>query len=173
MTVLISVDPSIKDFGWAVFLVDDKRKVCGYSDSGFIRFSSKVSWEERIDESVDSIGEATKGWGKGSGGSGGLLGAIEHPEPYASARGEAAKNTGATLKLMAQAWSIRAAMRANGGRVTMTTPTGWKGQTNKDHTARRMLRAWGLNFDNHNECDAVGIGTWYIREILGYRLTGR
>jgi len=163
---LFCIDPSIKALGWAVF-EDDGLWVL--DESGVLTFGkADGDWQERVKVSAERVYDLAVEYGI----SAGDRCVIEHPQVLGGARGEAASNTGATLKLMAQAWTLRTVMEeCLAVETVMVHPTEWKGNAPKEVTQRRVRRHWRWTGEDHNEADAVGIGDWYLRKAK--RLTGR
>lgn len=189
--LVLCIDPSVKDLGFAWFDVKLTLKKARLRGSGHYRCRGMdggvdAGWDERIDESVEwlyrtvlrelderasMIGIADRGQGK-------LWKVVmEMPQPFGGGvggRGDAAKNTGATLKLMAQVWAMRQMLLDFDltGSVKLVEPSVWKGQKDKEVTMRRNRRHWKWEGSNHNESDAVGIGDWYIRKFLEFKIDG-
>lgn len=156
---LLSIDPSTKTLGWALF---DRRN--GSADwrlvrSSYIRRRPKADWMQGIDDMVAQLMGVAKKYGV-------HVVVIEKPQVFGGNAGVAAANTESVMKLSACVWAIRQAMRyvAPVMHVELVNVNKWKGQTPKSVTQMRVRRHWGWDGKDHNEADAVGIGDWWIRK---------
>jgi hypothetical protein len=93
---------------------------------------------------------------------------IEEPQQFSGSRkGQAARNSGAVLKLIALVYSIRQMALNLGKKVVLAPVTQWKGQVPKEVMARRLSKYYDLSEMTPDEIDAVGIGRWYLEEYDG------
>jgi len=180
MPRLLSVDPSICDLGWAVFYwtghtMDDSGEV---SKQGRARLlvSGHIRNKSFTDEFLDTIDPAAwaiwvhsldvmaKNVFRLAHEEGVSEAIIEMPEVWGgSKRGIAANNSGAIMKLTAFVFTLREALSFGGIPVYLVPVRVWKGQQPKSITKKRVSKHWGWLGTNHNECDAVGIGGWFLR----------
>lgn len=153
------VDPSLKAMGFARFELYAEKDAL--AESGVIRGQKDGGTWARTDWCVDALGglmeESPVGWAN-------VLVLIEEPAHYDGGAGTAARNSGAILKLLGLAASIRGRVISYGGHVIMVPVRRWKGTVPKAVTARRIQRAWNWTGSDHNEADAVGIGDWWLRK---------
>lgn len=152
---LFAVDPSIKAMGLAMFLrIGKKWKL---KQSTVIHPPSKaksLSWVRRLDIVVADFTthiDSAATYGP-------ITVAIELPD-Y---RTEAAANSGSIEKLVACVFTIRAICQARGYTPLLFPVRVWKGNVPKSVTQRRIIRDWGWTGTDHNEADAVGIGSFAI-----------
>lgn len=171
---VLTIDPSIKKLGWAVFAhgVNTVRYEC----SGLLRYSkdwehddpNHPEWISRVDSAVEDVEKLV------------ILHRpvrmlIEQPDIWASGRGEGANNSGSILKLFSLVISLRQRrVDATPLIITQLVPVKkWKGTVPKKITQRRILKHWGISMDDvedHNEMDAVGIGDWYFRKFMNFTI---
>lgn len=166
------IDPGTKRLGWAEFAEGDRTvRLCR---SGVVIAARKDPWKKRMDFMVRevvkrlqmkqtkekmriAVYEVT----------------IEMPQQFQSARGQAALNSGAVMKLIATVFSLRQALLERGYGVRLVNVSKWKGQVKKKVTAKRVQRWWGkeLTADEElkggDELDACGIGDWWYRRGSG------
>jgi len=102
---------------------------------------------------------------------------IEYPYFQANERGITAARSGDTLKLAFLCGMLtETAMRLKAV-VKLVTYNQWNGQLPKDVTAKRCKEHYGLEFDSNtienNVSDAIMLGDWYIKQILGEKVIAR
>ena len=147
---MLSVDPSIKALGYAMF-TRGKLKSSGHKN-----LKSKKDWVSNVDEMVEFIRELLDDID---------LCVIELPDVFTSARGLAASNSGAIVKLMAIVFAVRQMCLEEGIGVYLLPVRKWKGNLPKEITQLRMKRRWGVVSKSNDEIDAIGIGTFYLERI--------
>lgn len=166
---VICVDPGTRVMGWAHF--------SGASPvlkgSGFIRCApgKDLSWIDHVDSQVRQFESLVNRIGLGyaanpttSARYPGML-ICELPGVQGGAAGEAAKNSGDILKLMALVFALRERATSLGLDTQLVPVNIWKGQVPKEITQMRVKKHWGWLGSDHNEADAVGIGDWYYRKV--------
>jgi hypothetical protein len=121
-----------------------------------------LTWVYAVDWMVESIRRVEGGGELIS------VAVIEMPSHLPTARGMAASNSGAILKLGFCVSSLRQALRDDGIPVELIGVRFWKGQAPKEVTQRRMQQVWGVEYAKEDEYDAIGIGDWFVRRVLGY-----
>lgn len=159
--VVIAIDPSIKALGFACFEVNGAKSSLLYSTAIYqakansvTAHNRKLEWIDRMDEMANQVIKLSSKYQV----RGRTKVVIELPD-Y---RTEAASNTGSLDKLIAMVFTLRAKFESIGCPVNFAPVTVWKGNTPKSITQMRIKRKWGWNGDDHNEADAVGIGSWFI-----------
>ncbi len=164
----MTIDPSICDLGYALFALSSS----GPSKRAHIILADNIAQHSSEDFTIRSDAAAQ------------ILTriaithkvsevAIELPDHYSSAKGEAAKNSDAILKLIFQVATIRSTILSliPSCEVILIPVRKWKGSQPKHLTQRRIRNHWHFENVNHNICDAVGIGDWLLRKRRGYRPT--
>jgi len=169
---LLTIDPGTKRLGWAIFEFDYRfkiPKVCLYR-SGFIAESSKTKdWIERIDLMTKQILGICQNLIFYSSE---IKILIELPTNFAgSSKGAAALNSGSVGKLMACVFQLKGAISHvfPSFDIQLISVRTWKGNVPKTITEKRILKYWGRKGKVNDESDAIGIGDWYIRNILKYQ----
>jgi Holliday junction resolvasome RuvABC endonuclease subunit len=158
--MLLTIDPGTKTTGYAVFSIDEHNKDAFLIRTGHFKGRHK-EWIPNVDQIVCSFDCAQFRQVDQ------VL--IEQPQLFISSnKGRAASNSGAVIKLMALAFSLRQLFILTGYQVQMVPVNTWKGQLPKVITARRMKKHWNHSSSCNDETDAVGIGDWYIRKQLQY-----
>lgn len=164
MNILLAIDPSICDLGWALFQTFPSTKQAKLLKADNIAQPSFESLEDRSDTAAHILTNLTPPPSQAI---------IELPDHYSSAKGQAARNSDAILKLMFQVATIRTTLLHSlpACQVTLIPVRRWKGTQPKHITQRRILTHWNFTNTNHNICDAVGLGDWFLRKRMGYRPT--
>ena len=158
--LLFAVDPSIKAMGFAVFFSYAAKRQLKHSAVIHPPNKAKsLGWVERLDLMVSQLTDLMDYW-------------IDHydVEPtiitvaieLPDYRTEAAANSGSIEKLVACVFTIRAICQARGYTPLLFPVRVWKGNVPKSVTQRRIIRDWGWTGTDHNEADAVGIGSFAI-----------
>ena len=164
--MLFAIDPSIRKCGLAVFAATACSKLL---DARTLRSTESKLWLRRSDEMVRLVANAIETYRKTQ-----RLHAhtcrvlIEMPSHYSSAVGNAAKNSGAILKLMFFVASLRQLLIGLGYCATLIRVNQWKGTVPKAITERRMQKRYGkqaLHGLDDNAIDAIGIGTWFLENM--------
>ena len=93
----------------------------------------------------------------------------EIPEHWKGVQGGSAEESGSVGKLQFFCGGVHALMSPLVRDIRNVTPSGWKGQMDKDMIRRRLMRrmpsqAQNLEKLNHNIVDAIGIAYWWIEE---------
>jgi len=155
---ILAIDPGLKKTGWCVFDTEE-----GYVCSSVISVKNRSSdWVQKLDFVVIRVLNLISSYHIGT-----VI--VEQPQLFLSSwKGQAASNSGAVLKLTALVFSIRAAAGLYKRRpeCVLVTVRKWKGSTPKRITQRRIKRQWGVSPKDDNEADAVGLGSYYLREVL-------
>lgn len=165
---LMTIDPSTRNLGWALFCLADMKGT--YKDSGHVllKDGDDTTEPEEPDEKAwiirsDAMCEAV------------LTIAHKHQPrlvlielPKVMAGHEAAMRSDAITKLGFCTGQIRGSLRQYGFQVQCIPVGVWKGNTPKQITQDRILRHWGLQPADHNEADAIGIADFHIRRVLRY-----
>lgn len=142
----ISIDPGITCCGFSFFVDGLLHK------SGFIR-GKGATWLDRVDYVIDRIEELTTSIPSAQ------TVAIELPQ----AMGTAASNGNSIIKLMGFIMAVRERLKGNGLIIVTIPVRSWKGSVPKHITELRVRRRhpeW-CGTDS-NECDAIGIGDYYL-----------
>lgn len=177
MTRVLSIDPSIKAMGWAILDVHTLNPAPKMSHiiSGCLKQTKDYDLEKaadllkRIDEctsfSRDLIAKHRPHYV-----------VIEEPQIFGAGgtdKASAANNSGAVLKLNAVVYSIRSMVQYSDFRHDPRPPlpillkvTKWKGNSPKRVTQLRVQRDLGVDFSDHNQMDAIGIGRYFIKQVL-------
>lgn len=160
MKRIISIDPSICSLGWAEFSLNNSKQTAILKDTGSIHLN-KGTWIERLDTMINRLLYFL---------SGNLIVLIELPHIYTvGQRGIAAGNSESIMKLCAFVFALRESLLHNPNcKVILITVQKWKGNLPKVRTAARMKKHWKFESDNDDIVDAVGIGSYYIKEILKF-----
>ena len=160
---LLTVDPSIRAMGVAMFIVD-RHGEARYHESWVCEaklIGKNTHWMDRLDEMVAVVFEAIYRFRANHV-------VIEMPPLQGGFYRQGRKGrTGDILKLMGLVFSLRQMVMESKSdswvdRCELVLPMVWKGQVKKHITRKRVLRKWGLDISDDNECDAVGIGDWYL-----------
>jgi hypothetical protein len=94
---------------------------------------------------------------------------FEIPEYWGGVIGQSARESGSVHKLFFLLGGYFRAALEGSRQIEWVTPSGWKGQMNKDMIRRRLkIRYpdqgdWLENLD-HNAMDAIGIAYWFCKE---------
>lgn len=188
MSYVLSIDPAGRHMGWAFFELLPTRRahlvVSGGIDTppapkANLELSmGSNGWVQNVDSVVNELGriyaqlQAEYKFSDSE-----VLVLVELPDVYGSATGQAASNSGAIIKLMAVVFAVRTIFVAWGCKCLLYPVRVWKGTLPKEITQKRIVKywRWGENAHrstrgniNHNEADAVGIGDYHIRQVLGY-----
>lgn len=165
MTTILCIDPGTRKMGMAEFKVNHKTRTAKLTAYFVVLIpKSKGEWRDRIDmmanEAVQFCNEHKP-----------HIVLIEEPQLFLStAKGRAASNSGAVLKLVAMAYCMAGALGALfTEKVIMVPVRKWKGNVPKEITQKRVAKYWHCKSGDDNITDAVGIGDWYIRKQLGYK----
>jgi len=165
MSRLLCIDPSIRALGWAVFSMQKKRRKAELIYSGVIKLRGQ-DWIAKMDQMVDAVHFEAAGLK--------LLYKevtilIEMPQIFGG-RGVVAQNSSALYKLIACVFSLRQMFLDLDEEVVLIPVTKWKGQVPKEVTQRRVRKYWKWKGTDHNEADSIGIGDWYIRKELQWKV---
>ena len=142
---VLSIDPSIRNTGWAQFRGDEKQ------GSGVIRTQGTDDFA-RIRSIVDAVMLLIP--------SGGCDVVVEVPPAFTyarSARGGKGLNAASMQKLNWVVGAICTAASLRSSSVHSVSPAEWKGRRNK---------AWDKAISgkrSSDEADAIGIGEWWLR----------
>lgn len=168
--VLLAVDPSTRNMGWAVVKLDDTSRTGRYVKSGVLRMKkdldgdvdgeASLEWVARVDEVVKFVMDKATSVGADEV-------YIEMPSTYGGGKGGVASNSGAVMKLAFCVAAVRGALIAGGFTAVLLPVVKWKGTLPKTVTQLRVKKHWGVIGD-HNEIDAVGMLDWVVRVRLGY-----
>lgn len=164
MTRLLCIDPGTRKMGMAEFKVNHKARTAKLTRYFVVLVpKSSGAWRDRIDLMANeamSFCNTHKPH----------IVLIEEPQLFlGSAKGRAASNSGAVLKLVAMVYCMVGALKALITDKVITVPVrSWKGNVPKSITQKRVAKYWGCKSGDDNITDAVGIGDWYIRKHLGY-----
>lgn len=161
--VVLCIDPSTRALGWAIFETRAWEGVGELVTSNVFREGSDAGdWIVRTDLMILRLYlvaqqlRVTKA-------------VIELPSCYSGGVGDVAGKSGSIMKLMGCVMAIREKLKSSLGIEVILVPVlRWKGTTPKEVTRKRVKRWWGWDGVDHNECDAVGIGDWYVRKMLRY-----
>lgn len=161
---ILCIDPGTRHTGIAVFAIDEAREEGRLLKCFAIDVKKSAGdWEVRVEIMLEQVLKSC------------LLERpdrvfIEQPALFLStAKGQAASNSGAVLKLVATVYYLAGALRTKGYKVTFVPVRKWKGNVPKTITAKRVLRFWNCRSGNNNITDAVGIGDYHIRKVLKYK----
>lgn len=153
MKKIMSIDPSIRNCGWAV--LDDKLKLIEY---GLIQ-TKLPNWTDNCQVVWDKLYEAySKEWPQEV--------IIEYPELHAGMAAVAARESGAIFKLSFVCGGIFSLLREIAV-IKLVTPSKWKGQLTKELTRKRLYRIYPEIVDknlDHNIVDAIGIGYYTLMD---------
>lgn len=154
---VVAIDPGTRKLGWSKF-VDKQLMTSGVYEVR--KKDGKDDWMRRTDEMGQFCRTLTKGLAISN-----TVILIEEPMFFqgGSSRGSAAMESGSILKLMGLVMAIRTVFRIMQFTVVTIPVVKWKGQTPKEVTMRRMMGRYNRIFKDDNECDAVGIGDYFIR----------
>lgn len=147
--LILGIDPGTKCLGWA--MVSSK----GYVTSGHCKAPGKY-WVLRADRVITDLVNDLPNL------AGVAVVYIEMPKPFLSTKGDAAANSGSTLKLAALVGRVWQFFSGLGIPTRLITVSQWKGQTPKHITQRRMARRYNIDTTqmDHNEVDALGIASY-------------
>ena len=191
---LFCIDPSIRSLGWAEFHLDLRNNKSRYINSGQIKADEenkdfklwdknrKLSyaadpvlcnlnkkrhdandWVLKIDYMVDCVYDHAQS----------IVNKFDViiELPY----GARVMNADDITKLTSFCFAVRALLvTCDSVKDIYLAPVSvWKGQVSKEMTQRRINRTWGLDLGKSraDEADAIGIGTFYIKEILKFKCT--
>jgi len=191
MKYILAIDPSLRSLGWALFKIkkqkDKKPKVSLFKSGQFKAADTTKDfkfyllnrsglpnpvlankgihdandWVLRIDYMTGKVYEAWCAWTQQCDDT-----TVVIELPY----GAQANNAGDITKLTSLCFALREMFLIEDDvSQVYYAPVGvWKGQLSKELTQKRMNRLWGLTLDSKraDEADAVGIGSYYIREHL-------
>lgn len=91
---------------------------------------------------------------------------LEYPEYWEGTQGHSARESGSLFKLTFLCGGIVATAR-DISKVTLVTPSNWKGQLKKDKVRKRLMKVFPKIVDDdldHNIMDAVGIIYYTLKE---------
>lgn len=165
----ITIDPSIKACGWAIWRYSHTLRYGYHTASGVIKSSpppdelsdDPFAWVNRADRVIRAlvhVARKHKAYGA----------LIEHPQVFMSSHGQAASNAGSILKLCGFCHSLRTTLCINSINGRFVLVSKWKGNTPKRVTLHRILKRWQVSPADHNEADALGLGDWYLKNVLRY-----
>lgn len=176
---LFAIDPSLHNAGWCMFDLDTKKKTAAYRKSGVQHTSEYIDEIEvlnapgkaphdanlyvaRIDEMVTELERIIV---QSIGAYDIVTVLIELPW------GAQAFNQADIEKLVALVYSLRTSfyMQEQILDVYLVPVHVWKGQLKKEITQRRINKRWGLDIDQLDESDAIGIASYFIEEHLCYK----
>lgn len=168
---VLSIDPGTKITGWAVFEVDEIKHAGKYVCSSSIKYKPsypKKGWLDRIEYMVARMINLVQSYGIDKV-------VIEQPEVFMRGRGVGASNSGAVVKLAGLVFAMKYAIiysrkKRKAKVCQLVSVRKWKGNIPKEVTQRRIKKHLRLSITENNEADAVGLGSWYIKDCLGYRL---
>jgi hypothetical protein len=168
MNTLLSIDPSIRNLGWALFPIrDHSTSLIPPQDWGLIHpieFEDRpLKWVANSTSVVDQVRQIIRKHLP-------LKVLIEFPSVWSnSAKSQIASNSGSLGKLFFLCGSLWQCCIQLGVPHTELVPVNtWKGQVPKSITRMRVIRDYGQEYTelNHNIIDAIGIGRWWFKNKL-------
>jgi hypothetical protein len=163
--ILLSGDPSVKDFGWAVCnLADGGRDIynldrwkSGVIHPQGIEIQHKV--EDTYRQLVAELG--VESWPTHI--------VVEQPCWMPSVKGQIAAQLDYTIRLAQMAMGVIAWFRIPSTNITLWTPTQWKGNLPKKVTLARMKECFpGADFSksSDDEVDAIALAVVWLKRWL-------
>lgn len=156
---ILAVDPSLNHTGWAVM---SKATV---HDHGVLRPSRAKGGPDAYRQLYDGVRELLLGHSCGT---------LVFEVPNRNQRmGEHHRRSADKLMVYAQAVGvIRAAGYAARVDVKAVTVAAWKGNKKKHKTGREVATVFGLRGLTEDECDAVGLGGYFLGVANASKATG-
>jgi hypothetical protein len=158
---ILAIDPGLISLGYAIFEIINSGKIKHLIQMGSIESNTKKDWIKRLDEIVAEVYRLLD--------NDTFVVLIELPKIYTiGKKGIAAGNSESIMKLSSLVFSIRQSIRdlRSSVNIKLIPVAVWKGQTPKEITRKRMTKRWGQMPKSNDTVDAVGIGTYYIENML-------
>jgi len=158
MNTLLSIDPSIRSLGFAVF-INDELTASGTVKRKLVRGESL---ENRIQAIIEGLEEELRKKKIPSIRLDAVV--IEKPQLWGAFKSVASMHSGSLLGLHILVgalfwWGIEKFFESY-----LIPVSEWKGQLPKTETRKRMEALYGKKFDTNDESDAVGLGTYFIKK---------
>lgn len=166
---VLTIDPSIRNLGWSFFFKQGRRKV-ELIESGHLRTTKKErekwgkkEWEGAVDAMIDKVWQLVTSMRACHPGN--LTVLIEMCAVYGGGRGTVASASEAVLKLGCFTYALRQMLKSELNlKVVLVGVRQWKGTVPKHITMLRARKHWDWKGTDHNEADAIGLGTWWFRK---------
>jgi len=169
---ILSIDPSILSLGIAIFDVNMRKKSAVLFCTKQISVPKKLEkahWIDKLDHMVEAV--MIKAAVRKSPPD---IVLIELPQVFTvGRRGGAAGNSESIMKLSSFVFAVRQELFNYVEVVKLIPVRTWKGQMPKSLTASRVKKHWGFTSQCDDIVDAVGIGNYWIREIMRFKSTVR
>ncbi len=152
--IITAIDPSINSLGYAVFV---NKRLVSYGTVKSSDDDKQKTLAVRIQTMIADLAVKMEGSMHAQ------TVVIEEPEMFSSATSHAAVHNSSLKKLIMIVGGLvwhSFLLKATCVLVPVTT---WKGQLPKHITKTRMETKYNVRFRTTDECDAVGIGDWYIQ----------
>lgn len=161
MSMILAIDPSIANLGWAILTYEPgtdahPRIEC----SGTVkRKTSNLSPEHRINSILEGLEDEIVNWFCRA--TNGTI-VIEQPQLWGSYKSTASLHSGALLGLHILTGALYWWGTTHVKEVHLIPVTEWKGQLPKSVTRKRMEKKYDVKFETFDESDAVGLGDYFI-----------
>lgn len=167
--MLLSIDPSIANLGWAILTHDNVDLAPLDTDAhpqlvtfGTVKCStSHLNFEARIDTIIGGLEEAIAAAGY-------RLSikqvVIEKPQLWGAYKSTASLHAGDLLGLHLLTGALYWWANSHYAEAFLIPVTEWKGQLPKKVTQKRMEKKYGVKFQTDDESDAVGLGDYWLTE---------
>lgn len=168
---ILTVDPGTRNAGWSFFNILEDQKQAVLSASGCVRVPAKTKdWIARIDTIVHEISMLIRK--KDPSMKQPFILIVELPMNFGSSKGMAASNSGSVGKLMGCVFQLKGTVMnlfESCTEVKLVPVRTWKGNTPKSITQKRILKHWNAVGSTEDESDAIGIGDYWVRNVLKYK----
>jgi hypothetical protein len=167
LPILLSLDPSVNNLGWAVCNLAHQTKPDIYDislwKSGVIRpqgIEIQHKWEDAYRQLA---AEVENGWPTHI--------VAEQPCWMPSVKGRTAAALDYTIHLAQMVAGVTALCRLPSANVTLLTPMQWKGSVPKKVTRARLEKAFQISLRDRgdDEVDALGLGVYWLERHLRER----